>query len=334
MPMPSRPTILDIARAAGVSPMLVSSVVTGQYPSSAPVSAEIATRIRTAMASLGYGDREEPKSDVHSPRTVMMLVRDMDNAASRMHIEHVQMALAGHNLRLTLWEGEGLEPIAAAAQMLQGGAIHGLIVETDDETAEPLARLGAAAYPLVAIGPKTRASSHDVITADDGNAIREAILTLVGRHIEHFILISPRDDSNRDHATTVARDQLRALGVDPGRIATRYSAHDAVAAFGMISSVLDTSPTPLGVITGSDSCAIGVLWACIRAGLRVPDDVAILGHGNSHEGEITSPAISTIGADRDRLRQAADLIAERIEQPSLAGRHIIEPWSFIPREST
>lgn len=334
MPFPSRPSILDIARAAGVSPVHVSSVVTGQQHQGAPVSPEVATRVRVAMASLGYGDREDTASEPGHIRNVMMLVRQLDNAASRMQIEQLQLGLAGHDLHLSVREGEGVEPIVVAAHMLKDGAIHGLIVETDDETAELLERMAAAPYPLVAIGPKNHAPSHDVITADDGNAIREAVLALIDRQLERYILISPRDDSNRDHGTTVARDQLRALGVDPGHITTLYSDHDAVDAFNATLPILQSTPPPVGVVAGSDSGAIGVLWACIRAGLRVPEDVAILGYGNSHQGEITTPAISTIGGDRDRFRQAADLIAERIEQPSLAGRHIVEPWSFMPRQTT
>lgn len=334
MPLPSRPSIMDIARAAGVSPVLVSSVVTGYQSDNAPVSPEIAGRVRAAMASLGYRDQEGPGKDEHRLRMVLMLVRRLSSASSRMLVEHVQSALSTKGLCLAIQEGEGIESLATVSQLLDDGAIQGLIVETDDETAEPLERMAASSHPIVAIGPRTGSPSHDVITIDDGNAIREAVLSLIERRIERFILISPRDDSNRDHATTVARDQVRALGVAPEQIRTLYSSHDTVAAFNAFSAGLDTLTTPVGVVAGSDSCAIGVLWACIRAGLRVPDDVAILGHGNSPQSEITSPAISTIGPDRDGLRRAADLMLERLDQPSLAGRHIIEPWAFISREST
>jgi DNA-binding LacI/PurR family transcriptional regulator len=334
MPVPSRPSILDIARAAGVSPLLVSSVVTGQHQLSAPVSPEIAHRVRAAMASLGYGDREQSVREKRRPRRVLMLVCRMGSTYSRMLVGYVQAALAEHDLALSVQEGEGDEPILAAARMLEDGVKQGLIIETDDETAGTLDRLATAGYPVVAIGPKTRAASHDVITADDSNAIREAMLALVDRQVERFILVSPRSDSNRDYRTTVARDQLRALGVDPDRIQTVYSEHDPVAAYGMISPLLGAVQAPVAIVSGSDSAALGMLWACIRSGLAVPGDVAMLGHGNSPDAEITCPAISTIGPSREILRQAGDLIAERIATPSLAGRHVIEPWEFIPRETT
>lgn len=334
MPLPSRPSIMDIARAAGVSPVLVSSVVTGYQSDNAPVSPEIAGRVRAAMASLGYRDQEGPGKDEHRLRMVLMLVRRLSSASSRMLVEHVQSALSTKGLCLAIQEGEGIESLATVSQLLDDGAIQGLIVETDDETTEPLERMAAAAHPVVAIGPKSRSPAHDVISADDSNAIREGMLTLIERQIEQFILISPKPNSNRDYRTTVARDQLRALGVDPNRIDTVYSDHDPVAAYHMISPLLGTLRSPVAIVTGSDSCALGVLWACLRAGLAVPDDVAILGHGNSPDGEIAVPAISTIGPDRDALRRAGDLIAERIENAALAGRHIHEPWTFIPRSTT
>ncbi len=334
MPIPSRPSILDIARAAGVSPMLVSSVVTGHHPHNPPVSPEVAHRVHAAMASLGYGDREQPAREKQRIRRVLMLVCRMGSHFSSMLVDHVQAALAEHDLTLAVQEGEGDSPILGAARLLEEGIKHGLIVETDDETTATLNRLATAGYPVVAIGPKARAATHDVITADDTNAIREAMLALVERQIERFILISPRSDSNRDYRTTVARDQLRALGVGPERIDTVYSRHDSSTAYQVIAPMLDSLRTPVAIVTGSDSCALGVIWACSRAGLVVPDDVAILGHGNSLDGELSFPAISTIGPNRDALRQAGDLIADRIDNPSLVGRHIIDPWTFIPRETT
>lgn len=332
MPFPSRPSILDIARAAGVSPMLVSSVVAGQH--SAPVSPEIAHRVRTAMTSLGYGERDQPDRERRRHRRVLMLVCRMGSTYSRMLVDHTQAALSEHDVSLTVQQGEGVDRIRHAARMLDDANIDGLIVETDDETTEALHDLAAAGLPIVAVGPKNPGAGHDVVTADDSIAIRDAMLHLVDRRFERFVLISPRSDSNRDYRTTVARDQLRALGVPPEHIDTVYSDHDPVAAFQMITPLLDTFEPPIAIVSGSDSCGIGVLWACLRAGLRVPADVAILGHGNSPDAEITCPALSTIGPERSDLRQAADLIAERIEQPALPGRHIVEPWTFIPRETT
>jgi DNA-binding LacI/PurR family transcriptional regulator len=332
MPLPSRPSILDIARAAGVSPVLVSSVVAGRH--SAPVNPDIAQRVRTAMASLGYGETDQPDREPRRSRRALMLVCRMGSTYSRMLVDRTQAALAEHRLSLTVQEGEGVDPIRRAARMIDDGIMDGLIVETDDETAETLRDLAATGHPIVAIGPKSPGSGHDVVTADDSVAIRDAMLHLVDRRYERFLLVSPRSDSNRDYRTTVARDQLRALGVPPDHIDTIYSDHDPVAAFRVLSPALQPLGTPLAIVSGSDSCAIGALWACLRAGLRVPEDIAVLGHGNSPDAEITFPALSTIGPERSGLRRAADLLAERIEQPSLAGRHIAEPWTFIPRDST
>jgi DNA-binding LacI/PurR family transcriptional regulator len=334
MSFPSRPSIVDIARAAGVSPLMVTSVVSGDHERAAPVSPDVARRVHSAMQSLGYRERQRPEQPRERSLNVLMLVCRMGSYYSRALVAHTQAGLAQRGVSVTVQEGEGAGPIAAAARLLAEGMMDGLIVETDDETAAAVHQVATSGYPIVAIGPKSAGSNHDVVTVDDSNAIRDAMLHVVDRGYEQFVLISPRSDSNRDYRTTVARDQLRALGVQPDRIATLYSDHDPVAAFEMISPRLEALRTPVAIVTGSDSCAIGVLWACMRAGLTVPRDIAILGHGNSPEAAITSPSISTIGPDAPDLGTAAELIAARIDDPTLPGRHVVEPWRFIPRDST
>lgn len=334
MTFPSRPSIADIARVAGVSPMLVSSVVSGSAEPTATVSPAVTQRVRAAMRSLGYPEHGRPERVGSRPQRVLLLVCHVSSGYSRMLIDHTRRALAEHGLAAVVQEGEGAEPILRAARMLADGLVDGLILETDDETAATLDDIAASGHPVVAIGPKFAGAAHDVLTADDTTAIRDVMLHLVDHQFERFVLISPRSDSNRDHRTTIARDQLRALGVPTDRIATMYSIRDAVAAFDTISPALDSLQTPVAIVAGSDSSAIGALWACLRAGRAVPNDIAILGHGNTPEAAITCPPISTIGPEPPDLRRAADLIAARIAQPSLPGRHIVEPWRFLPRQTT
>jgi LacI family transcriptional regulator len=186
----------------------------------------------------------------------------------------------------------------------------------------------------VAIGPREAAPDHDVITNDDSTAIRDAALHLVDNRYEHFILVTRRSDSNRDHHITVARDQLRALGVEPDSIDTTYSEHDVVAAFEAITPWLRRAPLPVAVITGSDASATGVLWACLRAGLRVPADVGILGYGGAPDTAVAAPPLSTFAPEVPAIRDIAELMATRIQRPGLPGRHVVIPWGFVARRST
>jgi DNA-binding LacI/PurR family transcriptional regulator len=118
--------------------------------------------------------------------------------------------------------------------------------------------------------------------------------------------------------------------VPPDHIETMYSDRDPVAAFTAISPVLRELRRPLAIGTGLDSGGIGVPWACLRAGIEVPRDVAIVGFGDTLEAGITCPPLSTMGTEMPEVGRAADLIVARIEQPTLPGRHIADPWTFIP----
>ncbi|HEY4387873.1 MAG TPA: substrate-binding domain-containing protein, partial [Ktedonobacteraceae bacterium] len=89
------------------------------------------------------------------------------------------------------------------------------------------------------------------------------------------------------------------------------------------------------IFAASDTSAISALWAVRHQGLRIPQDIAILGVGNIPEGEITAPPLTTVGPTTLDFTEVANFLFSRLrgEAPPEGRRHLLH-WELIIREST
>jgi DNA-binding LacI/PurR family transcriptional regulator len=93
---------------------------------------------------------------------------------------------------------------------------------------------------------------------------------------------------------------------------------------------------PSALVVVNDLMAIGVILALQEAGYSVPEDVAVMGFDNIPEASIVRPRLTTVAQDpRDMGEKMAKALFERIENPDIATRRVLEsPFRLIPREST
>ena len=101
----------------------------------------------------------------------------------------------------------------------------------------------------------------------------------------------------------------------------------------MVESGLDFD----GVFCVTDTVAMGVLRGLADVGVRVPEQVKVIGFDNVEESEFLIPSLSTIDPDHDMMaRRAVDLLAGRIEQAEPGADHeeFISHFSVVIREST
>ena len=100
--------------------------------------------------------------------------------------------------------------------------------------------------------------------------------------------------------------------------------------------LLDRPDPPTAVFAYSDLVALGAIRAATERGLRVPEDLAVIGYDDIEDGRYSTPTISTIAPDKAGIAAAAvDRLLERIElRNDLPGKEIVCPYALIPREST
>jgi LacI family transcriptional regulator len=265
---------------------------------------------------------------------VLFLAARVTSLFSQAIAESVQTELLKYGLSMSLQVGTESHAVRNAIDTLSQHSADGLIVETNDDHIDELHNAAANGHAIVAIGATSGDQHFDVISSDIAGAVRQAMMHLCDRGFRHFVLLSSHRDLSRDHRMSIASAALRSTGATADNVSVIYCPHDRVGAYRAASSFLGLGDAPVAVYAGSDVSATGVLWAALHLGLRVPEDVAIVGHGNSPETEITLPPLTSIGPVSPDFSQAAELIASRMKKPSLAGRHVIQPCELTIREST
>jgi DNA-binding LacI/PurR family transcriptional regulator len=100
-------------------------------------------------------------------------------------------------------------------------------------------------------------------------------------------------------------------------------------------AVLEAGVPVDAVFCFTDELALGAMRALAERGLRVPDDVAIVGFDDIEDGRFVTPSLSTISPDKAGIaRLALDCLAERIAHPSVAARDLVAGHRLLPRESS
>jgi DNA-binding LacI/PurR family transcriptional regulator len=331
----TRPTIVDVARIAGVSPTTVSYVLSGREDRSARISEETTNRVLETVDNVGYIPNPSARAlRLQRTNQVLFLGSRLTSLYSHAIANSIERGLASHRLACTVQIGSDLENVRRAIMTLVQCQADGLIVETSDEFVPVLQAAASNGHAIVAIGPTTGEPTFDVMSINDRPAIEEAMQHVVGRGYSHFLLLSSLPNVLQEHRVVVAYQQLVSLGIPKTSITLLHCPHDRIRAHRVALEVIPGLPHPLAVYAGADVSAIGILWACHQLRIQVPDTVAIIGHGNTPETHVTVPRLTSLGPVSSDFSKAAVLMATRLKNPTLSGRQIIEPCQLSIRESS
>jgi LacI family transcriptional regulator len=135
---------------------------------------------------------------------------------------------------------------------------------------------------------------------------------------------------------TLVRENLTA---PPGYIVAGRSGNDegGVSGYEAMRKLLSLTPRPDGVFCYNDPIAMGALKAILESGLRVPDDVAVIGCGNVYHSQLLRVPLSSVDQDSAKIgERAAKLALALIEAKgsTVRPRTILLKPSVVAREST
>lgn len=191
-------------------------------------------------------------------------------------------------------------------------ADHGPATATDERPSAPTALLAAGGVQVLVGG--TSDGRRDRVAVDLVGAARDATAHLLRCGRERIALIEQASPATH-HAG--AGGQGRADGYRAAR------------------AMLSRRPYPDGLVCASDLLAIGAVRAAFDAGLRVPEDVAVVGFGDLDEGRWSRPTLSTVAVDPAGVARAAiALLHDRLARPGAPPVEIVAPHVVLPRESS
>lgn len=334
-------TQADVALRAGVSQRTVSNVVNGL----ASVGPEKTERVMDAIRELGYTPSLAARSlRVGRSGVLQLVVPELDvpyfAELARGVIKVAEDLGYAVMVRQTLGSRE------RERDALEGSAAdyaEGTILSAVGEV-EQLMAGRALRSPVVLIGERTGSGLVDHIGIDDVAAAATATDHLVASGRKRVAFIGAHPDSSLRMAALRYTGYERALkaadiAVDPSLIVQTGSYHrqDGEAA---MSRLLALDNPPDGVFCATDLLALGAMRAVYERGLRVPDDIAIVGFDGLEEGRYAVPALTTIEPDKQLLAQVSveTLLARIRARESGADvepvRDVPIPFALVVRESS
>ncbi|MGW7539090.1 LacI family DNA-binding transcriptional regulator [Amycolatopsis sp. NPDC054798] len=331
-------TLRDVADRAQVSVRTVSNVVSGYEH----VSAKMRQRVLRAIDELGYIPNPVART-LRTGKTGLLslvvpeidvpyfsqLAREVIDAAGSLGFQ-VMIDQTGHD-----HERE--------RQLLRGGGRRNLfdgMLFAPLATSEELCDVDPArSSPLILLGEHVFDGRFDHVAIDNVVAAHDATTHLLdcGRTRIAAIGAQPKETySTPLQRTEGFRKALDEHGLEPVNALQATAAHYGRAdGYAATASLLRESPCPDAIFCYSDLLAMGAIRAVFDAGLRVPEDVAIIGIDDIEEGRYSRPSLSTVSLDTPFIaRTAVSRLAARIENPGLPAEEFVAPHTVLAREST
>jgi LacI family transcriptional regulator len=332
-----RPTQADVARLANVSQTTVSLVLNNDQIASVPP--ETRQRIREAMEALGYvPDRVARSLRTRRTYTIAGIIPDITNPFYPAFERGIQDVADRHGYDLITYNTDGSAvKEQKVLRSIQQGRVDGAIVVLFHTTARELIALlemNIAVIRLEAAPKRAGALPLDNLYVDNSAAARTAVGYLIARGHTRIGLIASASGPGRVRAAgyrqALAEHQL-ALDDTLIRLGD-FTAHGGYLA---ARELLALVPRPSAIFAANDQMAMGALVAIREAGLRIPDDIAVVGFDNIPTAELVAPPLTTITQFQEQLGQrAAEMLLERLEGRTQEGGRCVEmPYKLIVRES-
>lgn len=328
----------EVARAAGVSVSTVANVLS--RPSI--VAPQTLRRVEEAIAGVGYVPNGPARQLRGMPSPIVgSVILDLANpffAELNRGIED-RLAQAGC---LVLTCSTDLQPAREKQllSLLQEQAVRGIILSPIDPDPTLLRQVTRRGTPVVLVDHPRGRLDLCAVAVDHvlgGQLAAEHLASLGHRRIAYLgALVDPGTVARRRQGV---REALAAAGLDPDQalVDIRMSIHppslvDAAAA--AVEQVLAARPAPTGIICLNDTAALGVLRGLSASGLRVPEDISVVGYDDLPFAARLAPALTTVSQPKYELgRIAAELLLEE-ERPDHAHREICFQPTLEIRSST
>ena len=327
-------TIRDVARAAGVAASTVSRYLNGQLR----VSPATEAKVLEAVAELGYVPNAPARNLARRRSGVIgFVVPEISNPYFGSIADYVVEAVERHG-RLVLLCSHRSQSVKQSSyiDLLDSGAIDGMLYLGSFRSNERLAAAITDGLPVVVVDePIAGLPPVSSVVMDDYAGGYQATSYLVALGHRRIAFVSgPAELGSVQERYRGYCDALRVGGIDAeGQV---NLAGQFTEQFGMsaLPHLLAAAEPPTAAFVASDYIALGVLSAAEVHGIRVPDDLSIVGFDDIRFSQYVRPRLTTIRSPVDRLaQQGVELLFERLQDPQAPARTQVLPVELVIRES-
>ncbi|MFE2407296.1 LacI family DNA-binding transcriptional regulator [Kitasatospora sp. NPDC059408] len=322
------PTLAEVARRAGVSTATASRVLNR----SARVSSEVAARVERAARELAYVRRRAARTRETGVVAIVVFADPLQYHADAFPVRllaGLRRSLPGAERELAVFTVPRRSRRPPLVRYLCGGHVDGvLLVGPWGDTA--LTRLlHAAKVPVVSLGRPPEPGAVAFVDADNLVGARDAVRRLCasGRRSVATIAGPPDTAAGADRLTGYHQAMAAMAAMRP---AVAYGDFSSASGEHAMQRLLDQRPELNAVFAASDQMAAGALRTLRRRGLRVPEDVALIGFDDAPLAARCRPGLTTVRQPVEELgSRAMELLLRHPER----GESVVLPTRLVVRAS-
>jgi LacI family transcriptional regulator len=326
-----RVTIRDVAAQAGVSVATVSKVINGRYG----VSAATLARVQAVIEEMGYEASLVAQSlRNHRTNVIGILVADLEPFSTEL-LKGAARAIRNTGFELVVYSAGGrtsdhLGWERRYLSRLSGTLIDGAVLVTPTVVD---VRYGA---PIVAVDPHTGPTDLPTIDSDNLHGARLATQHLIELGHRRIAMLTGRPDLQSAQLREEGyRQALAAAGVAIDESIIREGGYDPVVSAEAARHLLAAASPPTAIFAANDVSAIATIEVAGRLGLRVPDDLSVVGFDNIPDSGLSTPPLTTVEQPiHDMGRLAVDLLIRLIRAEPVDQTHITLATNLVVRSST
>ncbi len=315
-----RVTSQQVAAHAGVSRTTVSFVLNGVLDMN--ISPATRDKVLKVAHDLGYVPNAAAKMLVSGQtRTIGLVVSSADHLQVDAFIPQVLYALSNYSqqagYRVLLETVQDISKPDSYLQLVKGHHIDGLIVINSRSDDSQLPELVRRNYPVVLLGfpdwTEPSDNVHCVATDGTGSAriATKHLIDLGHTHIAHITFSNERYFATQDRHRGY-RNALEDAGLKYDKSLVVLGNYSAESGFEAMQTLLRKKRKPSAVFVGNDTVAIGVIAAIHQAGMRIPEDIAVVGYDDIPTAPYLTPALTTVRVSALEHGQKAIAMLEQL----------------------
>ncbi len=326
--------IVEIAKRAGVSPATVSRALRGMHH----VNERTRKKIIEAAQELDYPIRPDllPRSEGRKTNTIGVIAPFISRWYFSQAIAGAEQALREAGMDLLLYNFAQVEARQRVFQQKKlVGKVDGLIVISLPPTEKEFDQILGLGIPVALLGTAdSRCSSVSIDDVEGAEVATEHLIekghreiAIMAGQIEKDYNFNVSSDRKRGFLQTLARN---GLDFNPAfELTANFDSHTAELA---MDELLTRKKLPTAIFCESDEMAFGVLQSLRKKGLRVPEDISVIGYDNHEYSNVLG--LTTIAQPVQFLGQlAATQIMAKIEKSESQLAQIKVPTNLVVRDS-
>jgi LacI family transcriptional regulator len=329
------PTIRDVAQQAGVAPITVSRVVNN----SGYVSQDTRARIEAVIADLNYVPNTLARSlRFKKTRVLALILTDITNPFWTTVARGVEDVANAHGFNVILCNTDEDEVKQSDyLQVLLQKRVDGFVFVPARSTAECVKPIQAQKVPVVVLDRQIPDAAVDVVRSDSEGGAYELVRHLLALgHRRIAVLSGPEAISTAADRVAGYRRALADAALPTAAELVFHGGYNQDGGYRTARKALAEVPRPTAFFAANNFIAIGAFRALREAGLRVPDDVAMVCFDDVPQWLQINPFLTIASQPAYQMgRQATELLLERISahDPPEA-REVVFPVDVIIRKSS